>query len=80
MLNTTFSGFYKNSFIDLFYKQVNTNPSSIAVVAEDSKITYDELNKRSNKLARFLKKNGVKNGVKKPLKNNTKMIVQLVNK
>ncbi|MEJ6981953.1 AMP-binding protein, partial [Pedobacter sp. P351] len=42
------------SFIDLFEEQVLKTPENIAVVFENEKITYQELNKRSNRLAKYL--------------------------
>lgn len=48
------------SFIQLFQEQVNNNPNAIAVVAEDGQITYTELSKRSDKLAKYLIALGVK--------------------
>ena len=32
--------------IDLFEKQAHINPNSIAVVFEDKKLTYEELNRK----------------------------------
>ncbi|OPA80603.1 hypothetical protein BVG16_07760, partial [Paenibacillus selenitireducens] len=46
--------------IDLFEEQVMETPENIAVIYEEKKITYAELNKRSNQLARKLRKLGVK--------------------
>ena len=37
----------------LFEKQAHINPNSIAVVFEDKKLTYEELNRKANKIARF---------------------------
>jgi amino acid adenylation domain-containing protein len=48
-----------DDFIRLFYKQVKTNPNEIAISDEDAEITYDELNKKSNRLAKHLKLLGV---------------------
>ncbi|HEV8084266.1 MAG TPA: amino acid adenylation domain-containing protein [Chitinophagaceae bacterium] len=48
------------SLIDLFEKQVLLMPDAIALVFEDEKLTYRELNEKSNQLARFLKGRGVK--------------------
>ncbi|MEZ8292149.1 amino acid adenylation domain-containing protein, partial [Vibrio sp. 10N.237.312.B06] len=39
---------------DLFEKQVKASPDSISVCCCDEKITYEELNKKSNQLARYL--------------------------
>jgi amino acid adenylation domain-containing protein len=43
----------------LFEAQVERTPDAIAVVFEDEQITYQELNSRSNKIARYLQKLGV---------------------
>ena len=45
---------------ELFEEQVERTPNNIAVVYEDKKLTYRELNERANSLARALRKNGVK--------------------
>jgi aspartate racemase len=44
---------------DLFEEQVRRNPSAVALVFKDRQLTYDELNKRANRLAQHLKKQGV---------------------
>ncbi|QUI24145.1 non-ribosomal peptide synthase/polyketide synthase [Vallitalea pronyensis] len=44
----------------LFEEQVERTPDNIAVVFEDRQLTYMELNKRSNQLARTLREKGVK--------------------
>ncbi|MDP4196834.1 MAG: amino acid adenylation domain-containing protein, partial [Bacteroidota bacterium] len=46
--------------IKSFEEHVRTNPDSIAVKYEDQAISYGELNRRSNMLARYLSDNGVK--------------------
>ncbi len=46
--------------IDLFEKQVRKTPDNIAVVFEDTQLTYRELNEKANQLARKLRKLGVK--------------------
>ncbi|GKX65197.1 non-ribosomal peptide synthase/polyketide synthase [Inconstantimicrobium mannanitabidum] len=45
---------------ELFEAQVERTPDNIAVVFEDKKLTYRELNERSNSLARLLRDKGVK--------------------
>ena len=45
---------------DGFEKQVLHSPQAIAVVCEKESVTYDELNKQSNRLARYLQKQGVR--------------------
>ncbi|MGN4771119.1 amino acid adenylation domain-containing protein [Bacillus cereus group sp. MYBK216-2] len=44
----------------LFEEQVEKTPEHIAVVCDNEKLTYRELNEKSNSLARVLIKNGVK--------------------
>lgn len=48
-------------FIKYFEEQVKNNPKDIAIVFEDKKLTYKELNEKANSLANLLRKNGVKN-------------------
>lgn len=48
------------TIIDLFEEQVTKTPENIAVVFEDQKLTYCELNKRANQLARYLINIGVR--------------------
>ena len=43
----------------LFEKQAHIKPNAIAVVFEDEKLTYEKLNKKSNKLARLLIAKGI---------------------
>lgn len=43
----------------LIEQQVSLNPKNIAVIFKDTKLTYEELNRRANQLARFLRKKGV---------------------
>jgi amino acid adenylation domain-containing protein len=44
---------------DLFETQVEATPESIALICGDQRLTYAELNRRSNQLARHLKSLGV---------------------
>jgi amino acid adenylation domain-containing protein len=44
---------------ELFEKQVHRQPDAIAIVFGEERLTYGELNRRSNQLANFLKKQGV---------------------
>jgi amino acid adenylation domain-containing protein len=44
---------------DLFYEQVRARPAAIAVVAGFEQVTYEQLNRRANKLARYLIARGV---------------------
>ena len=50
------------TIVDLFEEQVKKAPNSIAVVFEDKKLTYHELNKRANALAHTLISKGVRTG------------------
>ena len=44
----------------LFEDQVERSPDSLAVMFEDQKLTYRELNSRANQVAHYLKSLGVK--------------------
>nr|WP_258876039.1 amino acid adenylation domain-containing protein [Clostridium sp. CF011] len=44
---------------ELFEEQVEKSPDNIAVVLEDKKLTYRELNEKANSLARILREKGV---------------------
>ncbi|EPR07806.1 non-ribosomal peptide synthase/polyketide synthase [Ruminiclostridium papyrosolvens] len=60
MFNRTETGYPKDkTLVELFEEQVNKAPDSIAVVFDDTNITYYELNKRSNILANKLRSMGV---------------------
>lgn len=50
------------TIVDLFEEQVKKTPDNIAVVFEDQKLTYKELNEKANQLARYLIENNVKIG------------------
>ncbi len=43
--------------VDLFEEQVGKTPDNIAVIFEDTKLTYRELNERANRIAHFLRDN-----------------------
>lgn len=51
------------SIIDLIYENVANAPNKIAVETEDLCLTYDELDKKSNQLARYLRKIGASRGM-----------------
>lgn len=55
---------YENdkSIIDLFKQQANKTSNNIALIFENKKLTYKELDERSTELANYLLKNGVKSG------------------
>lgn len=46
---------------EMFQHQVQKTPNNIAVVCGEEKLTYDELNRKANSLARTLRQKGVKN-------------------
>ena len=46
--------------VDMFEKQVKQNPNKIAIICNDKKITYEQLNEGANILAYEMQKNGVK--------------------
>ncbi|MDO5977225.1 non-ribosomal peptide synthetase/type I polyketide synthase, partial [Flavivirga jejuensis] len=48
------------TIVDLFQEQVKKTPNDVAVVFEEETLTYRMLDKRSNQLARYLLKRGVK--------------------
>ncbi|WP_291571169.1 non-ribosomal peptide synthetase [Clostridium sp. UBA4548] len=59
--NDTKADYPKDKTIhELFEEQVDKTPDNIAVVFEDKKLTYKELNERANSLARVLRNKGVK--------------------
>lgn len=54
--NKTTSNYPKNkTIVELFEEQVEKNPDNIAIVFENNKLTYRELNQKSNQLAHYLK-------------------------
>jgi len=57
--NATESDFPKQSINTAFEKQVERTPNSVAVVSENGKLTYAELDRRANQLAHHLQKAGV---------------------
>ncbi|TPG89204.1 amino acid adenylation domain-containing protein [Brevibacillus laterosporus] len=61
--NDTVAEYPKDATIpQLFEEQVRKTPDHIAVVSEDGKLTYLELNERANRLARVLRAKGVQAG------------------
>jgi len=58
--NDTKADYPKDKTIhELFEEQVEKSPDNIAVVFEDKKLTYRELNEKANRLARILREKGV---------------------
>jgi len=61
--NNTYAEYPRDKTIhELFEEQAARTPDNIAVVYEDSQLTYKELNEKANQLARVLRKKGVKPG------------------
>ena len=58
--NHTVDNQYSKNFCELFEEQAKTNPNAIAVIFEETQLTYKELSQRSNQLAHFLLNSGVK--------------------
>ncbi len=46
----------------LFEEQVQKHPDAIAAIYNNTKLTYDELDRKSNQIARYLQEAGVDNG------------------
>lgn len=49
----------RDSLHEMFEAQVAQTPTAIAVVCEEKELTYDELNRRANKLAHYLRALGI---------------------
>ncbi|MDD3894069.1 MAG: amino acid adenylation domain-containing protein, partial [Syntrophomonadaceae bacterium] len=62
-LNNTKTNYRDNSLVHaLFEEQVLKTPDAIAIEFNEQKLTYKELNKKANRLARWLQSQGVKHG------------------
>lgn len=58
--NNTYLDYPHNETIStLFEKQVKISPNEIALVFHDEALSYDELNKKANSLAKYLREHGV---------------------
>jgi amino acid adenylation domain-containing protein len=58
--NSTQKGYPREKCIhELFEEQVEKTPDAVAVIFENERLTYGELNVRANQLAHYLKKQGV---------------------
>lgn len=61
IFNDTYLEYPQNKLIhELFEEQVEKTPENIAVVYNNEVLTYNELNSKANRLARTLRKEGVK--------------------
>ncbi len=49
----------RKTIIDLFAEQVQRTPDAVALVFEGAELSYRELDQQSNRLARYLRENGV---------------------
>lgn len=58
-LNSTSNVYPNNTVYELFQEQVNKSPDKVALEFKEEKLTYQELNVRSNQLANYLRENGV---------------------
>jgi len=56
--NQTDSNYFQDqTLVDLFEEQVNKTPDKIALVFEQTSLTYQELNQKANQLAHYLREN-----------------------
>lgn len=61
--NNTQAAYSKEKVISEFFEeQAEKTPGAVAAIFENRSLTYDELNKKSNQLARLLREKGVKQG------------------
>jgi tyrocidine synthetase-3 len=61
--NNTFAKYPKEkSICQLFEEQVKLTPDKIAIKIDENSLTYSELNKQSNQIARLLKAQNIQNG------------------
>ena len=60
--NTNFDYPKNKTIVDLFEEQVEKTPNKTAIIFEDKKLTYKELNEKANQVARFLTSNGTSTG------------------
>jgi len=66
--NNTKSEYPKHkTIVDLFEEQVAKTPEAIAIVFEERKLTYKELNEKANQLAHYLISRGVKSEMLVPV-------------
>ena len=69
-----------SGIVDLFEEQVKVSPNSVAIQFDGKKVTYGELNDRSNQLAYYLKSKGIREESVVPvcLERGLEMIVALL--
>lgn len=61
--NNTYSNYNsEKTIVDLFEEQVLKTPNKTALIFEDKKLSYSELNEKSNQLANYLINSGIKPG------------------
>ncbi|MBJ6369844.1 non-ribosomal peptide synthetase, partial [Snuella sedimenti] len=65
--NTQIEVLLQETIVEIFETQVKTTPNSLAIVDDNRKLTYVELDKKSNQLAHYLRKNGVYEGSLVPI-------------
>ncbi len=58
--NDTYMPINDDTIVSIFEEQVKKTPQKIAVICNDEKLTYSELNKKANSLAHYLIKFGIK--------------------
>ena len=59
--NTKFDYQKNKTIVDLFEEQAKINPNKTALICKGKKLSYDELNKRANNLAHYLRENNINN-------------------
>ncbi len=47
---------------EIFEEQVEKTPNHIALIEDEKEMTYEEVNKKSNQIARFLRRKGIEKG------------------
>lgn len=62
-LNSTSRVYPNNTVCELFEERVSKSPDKVALEFKEEKLTYQELNEKSNQLASYLRENGVKREV-----------------
>lgn len=61
--NNTSKDFPKNATLgELFHQQVRKTPDAIAIIDQDKKVTYAELDRWSDRIVHFIQRSGLKQG------------------